>query len=156
MRRLRRHHKLATVLIALFISGAALAAQPDEILADPALEARARAISRELRCVVCQSESIDDSNAPLARDLRLLVRERISAGDSDAAVRAYVVERYGDYVLLKPPVQANTLALWLTPVLLFLIAGIVAAIQLRRSAAAPAPPQPLTPEEQTRLRELGE
>ncbi len=156
MRRPRRRHKLATFLVALFIGGAALAAQPDEILADPTLEARARAISRELRCVVCQSESIDDSNAPLARDLRMLVRERISAGDSDAAVRAYIVERYGDYVLLKPPVQANTLVLWLTPLLLFVIAALFAAIQLRRSAIAPTPPRPLTPEEQTRLRELGE
>lgn len=156
MPRPRRRHRTAALLIALAVNSAALAAEPDEMLADPALEARARAISRELRCVVCQSESIDDSNAPLARDLRLLVRERISAGDDDAAVRAYVVERYGDYVLLKPPVQANTLALWLAPAFLFLIAAVAAATQLRRAAASRIPPQPLTPEEQKRLRELGE
>ena len=90
--------------------------QPDEQLADPALEARARDISGGLRCLVCQNQSIDDSDAPLARDLRLLVRERLTAGDSDDGVRDYLVARYGDFILLKPPFEMATLLLWLTPV----------------------------------------
>ena len=115
-------------LIALYSLGAALAppaaaVEPDEVLADPALEARARAISRELRCVVCQSQSIDDSNAPLAKDMRIIVRERLVAGDSDKEVFAFLVERYGDYVLLRPPVQNNTLLLWATPAFLLLAAA---------------------------------
>ena len=115
-------------LIALYSLGAALAppaaaVEPDEMLADPALEARARAISRELRCVVCQSQSIDDSNAPLAKDMRIIVRERLVAGDSDKEVFAFLVERYGDYVLLRPPVQNNTLLLWATPAFLLLAAA---------------------------------
>ena len=94
--------RLAFVLIALLIAAPALAVQPEEMLADPVLEARARAISKEVRCLVCRNESIDDSNAGLARDLRLLVRERLTAGDSDAEVLNYLVERYGEFVLLKP------------------------------------------------------
>jgi cytochrome c-type biogenesis protein CcmH len=145
------------LLISVFalLSGAAAAIEPDEILADPALEARARALSREIRCVVCQSESIDDSNAPLARDLRVIIRERISAGDSDREVTSFLVERYGDYVLLKPPVQTNTLALWFAPA----AAGALAAggafffLRKRREAARAAP---LTPEEQAALAKLDE
>ncbi len=122
-------------------SSAAMAVEPDELLADPALEMRARAISREIRCVVCQSESIDDSSAPLARDLRLLIRERIKKGDDDRAVADYLVARYGDYVLLKPRVQANTLLLWLAPVLIGIV-GVAAAclfLKRRRDSAGPSP-----------------
>lgn len=130
----------------------AFAVEPDEILADPALEARARAISAELRCLVCQNQSIDDSNASLARDLRVLVRDRLKTGDSDAAVRAFVVSRYGEFVLLRPPVGANTLLLWLAPVLLLAGAIAVIARALRRTGprAAGRPP-PLDTAEQARL-----
>lgn len=106
--------RLLVSVLALIYSAAG-AVEPDELFDDPALEARARAISREIRCVVCQSESIDDSNAPLARDLRLLIRERIKSGDSDREVMEYLAARYGDYVLLKPRVQNNTLVLWIAP-----------------------------------------
>lgn len=113
----------------------ALAVEPDEILPDPKLEARARDISAELRCLVCQNQSIDDSNAPLAKDLRLLVRERLKAGDSDRQVHDYVVARYGDFVLLKPPFGLSTLLLWLAP----LLGLAAAALAVRRMfAAAPA------------------
>ena len=129
--------------------------QPDEILPDPALEARARAITGELRCVVCQSESIDDSNADIARDLRLRVRERIVAGDSDAEVVAFVVDRYGEFVLLRPPFNARNAALWLAGPLLLLAGGGLAFAFIRRKAAAPEPARPpLSPEEQARLRDL--
>lgn len=104
----------------------ALAVEPDEILEDPALEQRARDIGRELRCITCQSQSIDDSNAPLARDLRIVVRERLVAGDSDDEVMAYVTGRYGDYVRLRPAMRADTALLWLTPALA-LLAGLGAA-----------------------------
>ena len=104
---------------------AALAVEPNEILKDATQEKRARNISAKLRCLVCQNQSIDDSNAPLAHDLRVLVRERIVAGDDDAAVFAYVVARYGDYVLLKPPFNAYTVLLWLTPFLVLLGASIL-------------------------------
>lgn len=132
----------------------ARAVEPGERLTDPAQEARARAISAELRCLVCQNQSIDDSNAPLAKDLRLLVRERITAGDSDSDVMKFVVARYGDFVLLRPPFNLTTLLLWLTP-LLALLAGVVA---FRRSFAAfgtsvPAD-APLTEAEQRRLEDL--
>jgi len=105
------------LMIALMAWAQALAVEPDEILDDPALEARAREISRALRCVTCQSQSIDDSLAPLAKDLRLVVRERILAGDSDEEVVAYMTARYGDYVRLKPAMNAGTALLWLTPLL---------------------------------------
>ncbi len=120
-----------------------LAVSPDEVLADPALEARARALSVQLRCLVCQNQSIDDSNAPLARDLRVLVRKRLEAKDSDEAVMNYIVARYGDFVLLKPPVKSTTLLLWLTP-LLVLMGAIWLAIKagLGQSAAARSAPEP--------------
>lgn len=142
----------------LLISAAALlssaaAIEPDEVLAEPALEARARALSREIRCVVCQSESIDDSNAPLARDLRLIIRERITAGDSDRAVTDYLVERYGDYVLLKPRVQTNTIVLWLAP-LTALAIGATGAFFFLRGAKARSRPAPLTPEEAAAIEKL--
>src|SRR6188474_3255302 len=105
-------HRLAIALLALWLSAPALAVQPDEILKDPALEARARALSQELRCMVCQNQSIDDSDAPLTKDLRVLVRERLSAGDSDRQVIDFMVARYGEFVLLRPRLNAHTVLLW--------------------------------------------
>ena len=148
---------LLTVLLLLAgLAVPALAVMPDEVLGDPALEARARAISRDLRCLVCQNQSIDDSNAPLARDLRLLVRERLSAGDGDAEVVDYVVRRYGDYVLLKPPFKASTYALWLGPAAILLVAGTGMAIYLRnrRRAVQAGDAAPLDDEERRRLDRL--
>jgi cytochrome c-type biogenesis protein CcmH len=148
------------LLLALALCLAPLAApavQPDEVLPDPALEARARAITRELRCVVCRSESIDESNADIARDLRLLVRERLVAGDSDAEVVDFVVARYGEYVLLRPPFTAANAALWLAgPALLLLGGGLAFAFIRRRPAGATPPPAPLSPEEERRLSALTE
>ena len=123
---------LKASLAALALFGAALAVEPDEVLSEPALEQRAREISRQLRCVVCQSQSIDDSNAPLAKDMRILVRERLVAGDSNEEVYAYLVQRYGDYVLLKPPVQRNTIVLWIAPLVVFLTAGAAAFAYLSK------------------------
>ncbi len=120
---------------------AARAVQPDEIMADPKLEARARALSAELRCMVCQNESIDESNADLARDLRLLVRERLQAGDSDEQIRAFLVRRYGDFILLKPPFKSETWLLWGAPFLILIAGGAVILFARRRqsqSAAASA------------------
>jgi cytochrome c-type biogenesis protein CcmH len=129
------------------------AVQPDEVLKDPALEVRARSISQELRCLVCQNQSIDDSNAELARDLRVIVRERLSAGDSDAQVLAFVEKRYGEFVLLRPRLALHTLVLWLTPLLL--LAGAAAAIYRRARSHNPAAGvAPLSPAEQQRLDEL--
>lgn len=110
------------------------AVTPDEMLSDPALEARARVLSQELRCVVCQNQSIDDSNAPLAHDLRVLLRERLTAGDSDRQAVDYIVARYGNFVLLKPPMQLNTLPLWAGPVMFLLLALISFSRYLRRRA----------------------
>ena len=132
---------LGPALLALLLWAApALAVQPDEVLKDPALERRAREISAGLRCLVCQNQSIDDSDAPLARDLRLLVRERLQAGDSDRQVQQFLVQRYGEFVLLRPVFGPDTLLLWLPPVLVLALGavGIVAALR-RRRAAAPAP-----------------
>ena len=116
-----------TIVVILFFPLAALAVDPGEILKDPNLERRARSISKGLRCVVCQNQSIDDSDAQLARDLRILVRNRIVAGDSDTAVIDYVVSRYGDFVLLKPPVKGVTLVLWFGPIF-FILAGLIGLI----------------------------
>jgi cytochrome c-type biogenesis protein CcmH len=110
----------------------ARAVQPDEIMTDPRLEARARALSAQLRCMVCQNESIDESNADLARDLRLLVRERLQAGDSDDQIRAYLVRRYGDFILLKPPFKPETWLLWGAPFLVLLVGGCIIFIARRR------------------------
>lgn len=139
------------ILALLFaLSGfAALAVQPDEMMQDPALEARARALSRDLRCLVCQNQSIDDSDAPLARDLRLLLRQRLKAGDSDQAATQFLVERYGDYVLLRPPFKTSTLLLWLGPLLL-LLGGVVAAVSLYRKRPV-RDFRPLSDEERSRL-----
>ena len=116
-----------TIVAILFFPLAVLAVDPGEILKDPNLERRARSISKGLRCVVCQNQSIDDSDAQLARDLRILVRNRIVAGDSDTAVIDYVVSRYGDFVLLKPPVKGVTLVLWFGPIF-FILAGLIGLI----------------------------
>jgi len=121
---------LLIILASIFIQ--ARAADPDEILDNPALELRARKISYNLRCVVCQSQNIDDSDAPLAKDMRILVRERLVAGDSDKEIYAFMVDRYGDYVLLRPPVQKNTLLLWLTPIIILVGASFALAIYFKR------------------------
>jgi cytochrome c-type biogenesis protein CcmH len=141
--------------LALMLASPALAVQPDEILADPVLEARARDISGGLRCLVCRNESIDESNADLARDMRLLVRERLVEGDSNAQVVAFIVERYGEYVLLQPTKDGSNLALWLAAPTLFVIGLGSALIYLRRRETAPDPSGPaLDPDEERRLREL--
>jgi cytochrome c-type biogenesis protein CcmH len=141
------------VLLALLFSFPALAVEPSEVLADPVLEARARTIGQALRCVVCQNQSIDDSAAEVAHDMRRAVRDRLLAGDSNDQVFAFMVARYGDYVLLKPPFKTGTLVLWLGAPLLLLIAGgalLVAA--RRRQRTGIAAPQPLSDEERERLR----
>ena len=131
----------------------AAAVQPDEVLADPGLEARARALSRELRCVVCRTETIDDSDAGIARDLRLLLRERLVAGDSDTQVMEFMVARYGDYVLLRPPARGANLVLWLAgPVLLLAGGGIAVAYLRRRKVTEPV--AALTPDEERRLDQI--
>jgi cytochrome c-type biogenesis protein CcmH len=144
---------MIAVLVALMPINA-LAVQPDEILPDAALEHRARVISGGLRCLVCQNQSIDDSDAPLAKDLRVLVRERLKAGDSDQAVIAYVVARYGDFVLLKPPLKPETLLLWLTPLLLLLAGAWYGwrAVQAPEADADRA--VPLTDAERKRLKKI--
>ena len=148
--------RLATALLALWLSAPAFAVQPDEILKDPALEARARALSQELRCMVCQNQSIDDSDAPLAKDLRVLVRERLSAGESDKQVIDFMVARYGEFVLLKPRVSAHTLLLWLAPFAALVIGGLGLIVFLRRRAseAETRTQEQLTPAEQSRVAEL--
>ncbi len=125
--------RLAVVLVFVF-SSLAGAVEPDEILADPVLEARARDISTELRCLVCQNQSIDDSDAPLARDLRILVRERLVAGDSNAEIRSFLVARYGEFVLLKPTMSLANLLLWLTAPVVLLIGAAAAIWRVRKSA----------------------
>jgi cytochrome c-type biogenesis protein CcmH len=155
MMQLRR--LIAALIVLLSAAPFAFAVQPDEILADPVLEARARELSKELRCMVCQNQSIDDSEAPLARDLRLLVRERLTAGDSNRQVLDFLVARYGEFVLLRPPFNWHTALLWLLGPLV--LAG--AAFVLFRASRQPAPPAALdettaalTEAENERLREL--
>ncbi|WP_171207554.1 MULTISPECIES: cytochrome c-type biogenesis protein [unclassified Ruegeria] len=144
------------VLIFLLVAAPVWAVQPDEVLEDPALEQRARDISTGLRCLVCRNESIDESNADLARDLRLLVRERLVAGDSDEEAVDFIVDRYGEYVLLKPTVTGANLLLWLAGPIMALIALAVGWSFLRRRAAleAAAPADSLSAEEQARLKEI--
>jgi cytochrome c-type biogenesis protein CcmH len=148
----RRHLALLGFAILLLAAApAVLAVEPGEMLSDPALEARAREISKELRCLVCQNQSIDDSSADLARDLRLIVRQRLTAGDSDDQILQYVTDRYGDFVLLRPPVKPATLVLWLAPPLL-LIAGVTLSVAyLRRRQRPGEEVRPLSPEERQRL-----
>lgn len=133
MRRALRSILAATGLVAVMMTGLAHAVQPDEVMSDPAMESRARGISAHLRCMVCQNQSIDDSDADLARDLRLLVRERLTDGDSDEQVIDFVVARYGEFVLLKPRLNGSTILLWASPILLLLIGGGALALRLRRS-----------------------
>ncbi len=144
---------LPLLLVAsLAFSAPVLAVQPNEVLKDQALEQRARQISSGLRCLVCQNQSIDDSDAPLAKDLRVLVRERLTAGDSDGAVIDFVVARYGDFVLLRPPMNARTIALWAAPFLIVLSGAIF--LWRRRNRSATPIAAGLTAEEQARLDEL--
>jgi cytochrome c-type biogenesis protein CcmH len=145
------------LLLAFFLFlatlGPAFAVNPDEVLPDPALEARARAISAELRCMVCQNQSIDDSNAELAKDLRVLVRERLANGDSDDAVIDYVVSRYGEFVLLKPRLETKTMILWGMPILLLFIGAmtlLVAALKRSRQSRG----TPLSDDEKEKLKKL--
>ena len=150
-------HILAGVFAVAVMMGSpgAYAVQPDEIMSDPVKEARARELSRELRCMVCQNQSIDDSDAPLARDLRLLVRERIAAGDGDAQVIDFLVARYGEFVLLRPRLEPHTLVLWLLPPLALAGGGVALWLQNRRRyGSAAAASVALTPDEQARLAAL--
>ncbi|SCB60708.1 cytochrome c-type biogenesis protein CcmH [Rhizobium aethiopicum] len=145
--------RLSLAFALMLIATPAFAVNPDEVLADPALEARARALSAELRCMVCQNQSIDDSDAELAKDLRLLVRERIRGGDSDEAVLNYIVSRYGEFVLLKPRFSIRTVLLWGAPVLLVLAGGVSLLVFARKRVGRPTGSK-LTGEEQARLNEL--
>ena len=139
--------------VALLLATQALtwAVQPNEILSDPALEARARALSAELRCLVCQNESIDESHADLARDLRLLIRERIVQGQSNAEIRDFLVSRYGDFILLNPPFKPTTWLLWLSPVMILLLGGWAI---MQATGRRPLPPAPLTADEERQLKAL--
>jgi len=145
---MRRFLLLVTFIV---LNAAAYAVEPDEILKDPALEARARSISAELRCLVCQNQSIDESHAPLARDLRLLVRDRLKAGESDTQIRQYLVERYGDFILLKPRVAADTIILWGAPFLALLLSGFFVWRAAQRRGALLRSDAPLTDDEKAHL-----
>jgi cytochrome c-type biogenesis protein CcmH len=145
--------RLLALLLVLLTALPVLAVEPTEMLPDPALEARARDIGRGLRCVVCQNQSIDDSNAEVAHDMRRAVRDRLLAGDSDQQVYAFMVARYGDYVLLRPPFKSSTLMLWLgAPLLLILVGGVLLLAARRRRVRSE--PQPLSAEEQRKLAAL--
>lgn len=147
--------RLLPLVLLLLLATPAGAVEPEEMLADPALEARARALSEEIRCLVCQNESIDSSNADLAHDLRVLVRERLQAGDSDQEVKDFLVARYGDFVLLRPPLKPATWLLWFGPALVLLLGALLMAQQLKRRRARPAAEADvLSPEEQLRLSAL--
>jgi cytochrome c-type biogenesis protein CcmH len=145
--------RAAAFALALLLAaaGAARAVEPSEMLKDPVLEARARAISKELRCLVCQNQSIDDSGADLAHDLRVIVRERLTAGDSDEQVKAYLVARYGDFILLDPPFKAKTLLLWGGPALVLLLGAGAIVFAYRRRRLDAAPPAALSEDEKKRL-----
>lgn len=145
---------LLPALLLLFTLGTtAFAVQPDEVLGDPVLESRARTISAELRCMVCQNQSIDDSDAPLAKDLRLIVRERLKAGDSDSQVLDFMVARYGEFVLLRPRMSWRNALLWGAPILVLLLGGLGAVLALRRRSASPPAPH-LSAAEEARLKAL--
>jgi cytochrome c-type biogenesis protein CcmH len=142
---------LAAIAVMLALGGAAHAVTADEMLDDPALEARARTLSAELRCMVCQNQSIDDSDAPLAHDLRVLLRERIAAGDTDAEVMDFLVARYGEFILLKPRLSVETALLWAAPVLLLVLGGVAAYGTMRRRKTEPATSATLTEAERADL-----
>ena len=146
--------RFALIVLALCASQPAVAVQPDEILKDPALEARARTLSRELRCMVCQNQSIDDSDAPLARDLRVLVRERLTSGDSDSEVVDFLVARYGEFVLLNPRFAWHNALLWLTPAAALIAGAIAMFAAIRRRHAGSIAAAPLSPDEERRLAEV--
>ena len=147
--------RLVFAFLAMMVASPVWAVQPDEMLKDPALEARARHLSQGLRCWVCRTENIDDSNAQLARDLRLLVRERLVAGDTDAEAMAFIVDRYGEYVLLNPTTTGSNLALWLAgPAMLLVGGGIALAYVRRRRGTAEVPPAALSHDEAARLAEI--
>jgi cytochrome c-type biogenesis protein CcmH len=146
--------RFALIALALGASQPAVAVQPDEILKDAGLEARARALSRELRCMVCQNQSIDDSDAPLARDLRVLVRERLTSGDSDSEVVDFLVARYGEFVLLKPRFAWHNALLWLTPAAAIVAGAIAMFAAIRRRRAVPLAAAPLSADEERRLAEV--
>jgi cytochrome c-type biogenesis protein CcmH len=152
----RRFSALLLCVAALSAPLAARAVEPSEMLTDPKLEGRARAVASELRCLVCQNQSIDDSDAPLAKDLRLIVREKLKEGATDAEVRAFVVARYGDFVLLRPPLKTETLVLWGAPLIALLGGGYAIYAAFRRSRRnAVSIPSPLTDAERAQLRALG-
>lgn len=156
---MKRRRKFLSLFVAITMSlgagSGAYAVQPDEILPDPALEARARAISEGLRCLVCQNQSIDDSDAPLAKDLRLLVREKLKAGDSDQEIIDFVVARYGEFVLLKPRLSPRTLILWFATPVLFAAALVLIWVGFRRrKSMAPEGLAPLSASEKRRLKRL--
>src|SRR5260370_28545880 len=146
-----RRFRPALVFVFCVLAAPSLAVQPNEVTKDPALEARARALSSELRCMVCQNQSIDDSDAPLAHDIRIMIRQRIEKGESNDAGRAYLVSRYGDFILLKPPFKLETLLFWLIAPLT-LCAGLAAVVLARRRAALATPA--LSADEEARLAEL--
>lgn len=156
-RRIRRASLFSGVLLAVVIGLAALpakAVQPDEVLQDAALEARARDISAGLRCLVCQNQSIDDSDAPLAKDLRVLVRERLKAGDTDQQIEDFVVARYGEFVLLKPRLEPHTLLLWFATPAVFLAALLIVVLAYRRRSTAASSPAALSEAEERKLKSL--
>ena len=144
---------LSVLALSLSMISIARAVEPGEALTDPVLEERARGLSQGLRCLVCQNQSIDDSDAPLARDLRLLVRERIAAGDSDSDVLVFVVARYGEFVLLKPRFNARTYLLWAVPALVLIVGGLIVLLNIRK-AKATSVPEALTEAEKERLAEI--
>jgi cytochrome c-type biogenesis protein CcmH len=142
------------LIVGLLASGPSQAVQPDEILKNPALESRARNLSRELRCMVCQNQSIDDSEAPLARDLRLLVRERLTKGDTDQQVLDFLVSRYGNFVLLRPPLEWHTMLLWGLPPAVLIVALVGLMIKARRQRSTASGTEALSHDEERRLSTL--
>ena len=146
---------LLAALMLLWLAVPAFAVNPDEMLSDPTLEARARTISAGLRCLVCQNESIDDSDADLAHEIRVLVRERLKAGDTDDQVRQYLVDRYGEFVLLRPVVALHTIVLWAAAPAILVVCGVVLLVSARRRRRIVARAAALTPDEQKALDELG-
>jgi len=147
--------KKLILLLALLLASPVWAVQPDEVLKDPVLEARARALSQDLRCVVCRGENIDESNAGIARDIRILLRERLTAGDTDQQILDFMVSRYGEYVLMRPTTKGANIMLWFAAPLMLLVALMIALVYARRRARAAAQPVAgLSPDEEKRLQEL--